>query len=193
MGKNQNRSTDTRHAGKGGGRGAGRGGGRGVGRGVVKASHNSTSEALQRAIAETRKQQSAASSSVSLHLAQLSETACEEEETTAEQILDLVRSCFADSPSTGIPLTALGDRVRALASRTSGMAGLHKQVKDKWGGWDTFLRATAVAEFSVVAGVVHMREQRMEDEPAPAPPMRSLEPATRGDVNALSLESAALK
>ena len=194
MGKNRQQGPPQPGRGGGGGRGAGKGGGRGVPKGIAKASHNSTSVALGKAIAEARRQQqsTASGSGGGLLLAQLSETACDAEETSVEQILDIVRECIGDSASS-MALTALGDQVRARTSRMSEMAGLHKQVRDKWGGWESFLKAHAANEYVVVKGVVHAREQAttmtVEEEAAPA---RSLEPVARRDVNELSLDAAAL-
>ena len=183
---------------KGGGRGGrdshhsrGRGGVRSGG--IVKNSHNSSSEALGRAIAAARTAHGGAGASGSLHLAFLSENACEEEETTVEQLLDLVRECAVDAGSAGMALTALGDRVRNLAVRR-GLHSLHKQVKDKWGGLEAFIRAHAARELIVAAGVVRAcPPPPAAGEMAVEPHARTAEAApTSGDVNALSLDAAAL-
>ena len=170
-------------------------GGRGRGA-IAKASHNSSGSALGAAIAQarTKLQTTSGAAGGNLLLARLSESVHAEEETTVEQILGIVRECFAGVGS--LALTELGDKVRMLANRR-GLHGLHKQVKDKWGGWEAFVQANAAAHYSILHGVVHARPSPGELEVASLPAemavqSRTAEPATSRDVNALSLEGAAL-
>ena len=114
---------------------------RGRGGAIHKASHNSSSGALGAAIAAARSQLQQGSGGGSLHLARLSQSEKQEEETTVETILALVRECVNDADG-GLALSALGDGVRALGNRR-GHFGIHKTVKDKWGHWEQFLRQHA--------------------------------------------------
>ena len=91
-----------------------------------------------------------------MHLALMSETAVEDEEATTEQLLELVREAFSSCEGDAVPLTTLGDKVRGLAVRRT-LHNTHKQIKDKFGGWEAFLRLHAALEFSVVSGVVRTR------------------------------------
>lgn len=130
--------------------------GRGVGgRGIAKASHNSSSSALGAAIAAARK----SSAPASLHLQRLADDAIEDDDSVVERLLDLVRETFADGESDSIPLTTLGDKVRTLAVRRA-LHGDIRQVKEKFGGWEAFLRAQSAGEFSVVAGNVRVQKPR---------------------------------
>ena len=73
-----------------------------------------------------------------------------------------------------------------------------KQVKDKHGGWEAFLRAHAPDEYSVVAGMVRQREQPAAGTMGDVEVMsvqqqpRAAEDTSRGTINALSLDAAAL-
>ena len=157
--------------------------------GIAKASHNSSSSALGAAIAAARtKHSAAAAASSNLHLAALAEDAVAEEETTADQILELVRECIRNSDGDSVPLGTLGDKVRALAVRR-GHHGIHKQVKEKFGGWEAFLRSYA-SEFTLQAGIVRVVEPTTSEMEAE---LRTAEPASSADVNALSFDGAALK
>ena len=157
--------------------------------GIAKASHNSSSSALGAAIAAARtKHSTTAAASSNLHLAALAEDAVAEEETTADQILELVRECIRNSDGDSVPLGTLGDKVRALAVRR-GHHGIHKQVKEKFGGWEAFLRSYA-SEFTLHAGIVRVVEPTTSEMEAE---LRTAEPASSVDVNALSFDGAALK
>ena len=177
--------------------GRGRGAGRGAGRGIAKASHNSTSQALGKAIAAARTQQQT-KVSASLHLHHLSETATEEEETTTESILELVREVFSEAEGSTMALTLLGEKVRNLAMRRS-LHTAHKHVKDKFGGWESFLRVHAAGEYSVTAGLVRAHAQPAATSAAAGDvdsmevqPRAASADVSRSAINALSLDAAAL-
>ena len=89
-------------------------------------------------------------------------------------------------------LSELGDKVRPLAVRRGFHTAL-KQVRDKFGGWEVFLRTHAAGEFSVVQGMVQQiaTDSTPMDEAATAT-ARLAEPATSRDVNALTLDGTTL-
>jgi len=170
-------------------------GGPSRGRGIAKSSHNSSCSALGAAIAAARAKHTprvnakCAVATGSLHLAALSETAQCEELATAEQIIELVRECIDGAES--IALTTLGDRVRSLAMRR-GLPGLHKQVKERWGGWETFVRTHASEEFSLAHGVVRARPGGGVAAAMDAQVESLRAVVSSRDVNALSMDAAAL-
>ena len=172
--------------------------GRGRG-GIVKNSHNSSSGALASAIAAARRglgssAPASSSSGSNLHLAHLSESAHAEEEATTEQILDFVRETAPSWQGQKLTLSELGDKVRPLAVRRGFHTAL-KQVRDKFGGWEVFLRTHAAGEFSVVQGMVQQiatDSTPMDEAAAATATARLAEPATSRDVNALSLDGTTL-
>jgi hypothetical protein len=163
------------------------------GRGIAKASHASSSSALGAAIAAARTERAAAkaASTANLHLAVLSETAHDEEDAAVDNILELVRECLGESDS--MALTALGDTFRTLAMRRA-LPGLHKQVKDKFGGWEAFFRRHAAGELSVVQGMVRLQHSAdgMADASISEAAPSNIPTTSRDEINALSLDGAAL-
>ena len=132
--------------------------------------------------------------SLSLHLAQLNDEKEEEDASTNETLIELVRAVVQEA-SGKIPLTELGGSVRALAAKRCLQAKfegqeIHKKVKSK-GGWESFVRAHAPDEFVVLSGCLCKRVS-LPEPVVPAFTFEKMPAPRRSDVNGLSLDAVGL-